>query len=152
MGSISRSVIRPACLSIKRANRARLRMLRPKRLLNNPFAYNLFLCSVVAALDGAETVSVDLYRARSLTRGEGNFRRNGLDPKADHRLIADDVLAVSAAVGAARARSFDAIILIGPTFSRIPVGCGVSGAARFRPLVALALEVAAPEAKILFFG
>ncbi len=63
----------------QRANRARLRALKPKRLLNT-FAYTCSF-SVVAALGGAGTVSVDLSR-RSLARGEGNFQRNGLDPKS----------------------------------------------------------------------
>ncbi len=66
----------------QRANRDRVRGLKPKRLLNT-FAYTCSF-SVVAALAGAETVSVDLSR-RSLTRGEDNFRRNGLDPKTGHR-------------------------------------------------------------------
>jgi 23S rRNA (cytosine1962-C5)-methyltransferase len=129
----------------QRANRARLRALKPKRLLNT-FAYTCSF-SVVAALGGAETVSVDLSR-RSLARGEGNFQRNGLDPKAGHRFIADDVLAVLPRL-ARRGEKFDAIVLDPPTFSRNAAGAAFQVQRDFDRLVALALEVAAPEAKIL---
>jgi 23S rRNA (cytosine1962-C5)-methyltransferase len=122
-----------------------LRALKPKRLLNT-FAYTCSF-SVVAALAGAETVSVDLSR-RSLTRGEENFRRNGLDPKTGHRFIADDVLAVLPRL-ARRGEKFDAIILDPPTFSRNQAGAAFQVQRDFDRLVALALEVAAPGAKIL---
>ena len=129
----------------QRANRARLRALKPKRLLNT-FAYTCSF-SVVAAMGGAETVSVDLSR-RSLTRGEGNFARNGLDPKMGHRFIADDVLAVLPRL-ARRGEKFDAIILDPPTFSRNQTGVAFQVQRDFDSLVSLALEVAAPNAKIL---
>jgi len=129
----------------QRANRARLRVLKPKRLLNT-FAYTCSF-SVVAALGGAETISVDLSR-RSLTRGEGNFQRNGLDPKAGHRFIADDVLAVLPRLER-RGEKFDAIILDPPTFSRNQAGAAFQVQRDFERLVTLALEVAAPGAKIL---
>ncbi len=123
----------------------RLRAWKPKRLLNT-FAYTCSF-SVVAALGGAETVSVDLSR-RSLTRGEGNFERNGLDPKAGHQFIADDVLAVLPRL-ARRGERFDAIILDPPTFSRNQAGAAFQVQKDFDRLVTLALEVAAPGAKIL---
>ncbi len=129
----------------QRANRARLRGWKPKRLLNT-FAYTCSF-SVVAARGGAETVSVDLSR-RSLTRGEGNFARNGLDPKAGHHFIADDVLAVLPRL-ARRGEKFDAIILDPPTFSRNQAGAAFQVQKDFDRLVTLALEVAAPGAKIL---
>jgi 23S rRNA (cytosine1962-C5)-methyltransferase len=129
----------------QRANRARLRALKPKRLLNT-FAYTCSF-SVVAALGGAETVSVDLSR-RSLTRGEENFQRNGLDPKTGHRFIADDVLAVLPRL-ARRGKKFDAIILDPPTFSRNQAGAAFQVQRDFDRLVSLALEVAAPGANIL---
>ncbi len=122
----------------QRANRARLRALKPKRLLNT-FAYTCSF-SVVAALAGAETLSVDLSR-RSLTRGEENFQRNGLDPKAGHRFIADDVLAVLPRL-ARRGEKFDAIILDPPTFSRNQAGAAFQVQRDFDRLVTLALEVA----------
>ena len=129
----------------QRANRARLCALKPKRLLNT-FAYTCSF-SVVAAMAGAETVSVDLSR-RSLTRGEGNFVRNGLDPKASHRFIADDVLAVLPRL-ARRGEKFNAIILDPPTFSRNQAGAAFQVQRDFDRLVSLALEVAAPGAKVL---
>jgi 23S rRNA (cytosine1962-C5)-methyltransferase len=129
----------------QRANRARLRGWKPKRLLNT-FAYTCSF-SVVAAQVGAETVSVDLSR-RSLTRGEENFTRNGLDPKAGHKFIADDVLAVLPRL-ARRGEKFDAIILDPPTFSRNQAGEAFQVQRDFGQLVALALEVAAPSARIL---
>ncbi|HEX4139409.1 MAG TPA: class I SAM-dependent methyltransferase [Candidatus Methylacidiphilales bacterium] len=129
----------------QRDNRARLRAWKPQRLLNT-FAYTCSF-SVVAALAGAETLSVDLSR-RSLTRGEGNFTRNGLDPKAGHRFIADDVLAVLPRL-ARRGEKFDAIVLDPPTFSRNQAGAAFQVQRDFEKLVALALEAAAPGAKIL---
>jgi 23S rRNA (cytosine1962-C5)-methyltransferase len=129
----------------QRDNRARLRAWRPKRLLNT-FAYTCSF-SVVAALAGAETISVDLSR-RSLKRGEENFSRNGLDAKTGHRFIADDVLAVLPRL-ARRGEKFDAIVLDPPTFSRNQAGAAFQVQRDFGKLVALALEVAAPGAKIL---
>jgi 23S rRNA (cytosine1962-C5)-methyltransferase len=129
----------------QRANRARLRAWKPRRLLNT-FAYTCSF-SVVAAQAGAETVSVDLSR-RSLTRGEGNFERNGLDPKAGHKFIADDVLAVLPRL-ARRGEKFDAIILDPPTFSRNQAGEAFQVQRDFGQLVSLALEVATRDAKVL---
>jgi 23S rRNA (cytosine1962-C5)-methyltransferase len=129
----------------QRENRARLRAWKPKRLLNT-FAYTCSF-SVVAALVGAKTLSVDLSR-RSLTRGEENFSRNALDPKTSHRFIADDVLAVLPRL-ARRGEKFDAIVLDPPTFSRNQSGVAFQVQRDFEKLVALALEVAAPAAKIL---
>ncbi len=101
----------------------------------------------MAALAGGETVSIDLSR-RSLTRGEENFTRNGLDPKSGHRFIADDVLATLPRL-ARRGEKFDAIILDPPTFSRNHAGAAFQVQRDFGQLVLLALEVAAPGAKIL---
>jgi 23S rRNA (cytosine1962-C5)-methyltransferase len=129
----------------QRANRARVRAEKPRRLLNT-FAYTCSF-SVIAALAGAETVSIDLSR-RSLTRGEENFTRNGLDPKAGHRFLADDVLAVLPRL-ARRGEKFDAIILDPPTFSRNQAGAAFQVQRDFDRLILLALEVAAPGAKIL---
>lgn len=129
----------------QRANRARVRGLKPKRLLNT-FAYTCSF-SVAAALAGAETVSVDLSR-RSLTRGEENFRRNALDPKVGHRFLADDVLGLLPRL-ARRGETFDAIILDPPTFSRNQAGAAFQVQRDFDRLVALALEVTAPGANLL---
>jgi len=129
----------------QRLNRVRVRSLAPRRVLNT-FAYTCSF-SVVAAFVGAETVSVDLSR-RSLTRGEDNFKRNGLDPKNGHRFIADDVLGVMPRL-ARRGDKFDVIILDPPTFSRNQEGEAFQVQKDFDRLVALALEVAAPSANIL---
>jgi 23S rRNA (cytosine1962-C5)-methyltransferase len=129
----------------QRENRAQLRRLAPKRLLNT-FAYTCSF-SVAGALAGAETVSVDLSR-RSLTRGEENFARNGLDPGAGHRWIADDALAVLGRL-ARRGERFDAIVLDPPTFSRNQAGAAWQVQRDFEKLVLLALDVAAPRAQVL---
>jgi 23S rRNA (cytosine1962-C5)-methyltransferase len=129
----------------QRANRFRLRGLKPKRLLNT-FAYTCSF-SVAAALSGAETVSVDLSR-RSLTRGRENFLRNALDPRSGHRFLADDVLGLLPRL-ARRGEKFDAIILDPPTFSRNQAGAAFQVQRDFDRLVALALEVAAPGANLL---
>jgi 23S rRNA (cytosine1962-C5)-methyltransferase len=112
----------------QRENRTRVRQGRPLRLLNT-FAYTCSF-SVAGALAGAETVSVDLSR-RSLVRGEDNFLRNGLDPRAR------------------RGEKFDTIILDPPTFSRNQSGEAFQVRRDFEKLVALALEVAAPRAQVL---
>jgi 23S rRNA (cytosine1962-C5)-methyltransferase len=129
----------------QRENRAYLRRLAPRRLLNT-FAYTCSF-SVVAALEGAETVSVDLSR-RSLKRGEENFQRNSLDPRAGHRFSVDDALAVLPRL-ARRGEKFDAIILDPPTFSRNQAGAPFQVQRDFEKLVTLALDVAAPQAQVL---
>jgi 23S rRNA (cytosine1962-C5)-methyltransferase len=129
----------------QRENRARVGESKPRRLLNT-FAYTCSF-SVVAALAGAETVSIDLSR-RSLVRGEENFRRNGLDPKTGHRFLADDVLAVLPRL-ARRGEKFDWIVLDPPTFSRNQSGAAFQVQRDFEKLLMLALEVAAPRAHVL---
>jgi 23S rRNA (cytosine1962-C5)-methyltransferase len=129
----------------QRENRAHARKSRPRRLLNT-FAYTCSF-SVVAALAGAETVSIDLSR-RSLVRGEENFRRNGLDPKSGHRFLADDVLAVLPRL-ARRGEKFDMIVLDPPTFSRNQSGAAFQVQRDFEKLLILALEVAMPRAQLL---
>ncbi len=99
----------------QRANRAFLRRLAPKRLLNT-FAYTCSF-SVVAALAGAETLSVDLSK-KSLERGRENFALNALPANApQQRFLADDVLDLLPRLER-RGERFDAIILDPPTFSR----------------------------------
>ena len=130
----------------QRENRGRVRRGQPRRLLNT-FAYTCSF-SVTGALAGAETVSIDLSR-RSLTRGEENFRHNGLDPGAGaHRFIADDVQAVLPRL-ARRGDRFDTIILDPPTFSRNQSGEPFQVQRDFEKLVVGALDVAAPQAQVL---
>jgi 23S rRNA (cytosine1962-C5)-methyltransferase len=128
----------------QRRNRLFLRQRRPKRVLNT-FAYTCSF-SLVAALDGAETYSVDLSR-KSLTRGEENFTLNGL-PLDRHIFLADDVQEVLPRLGR-RGEKFDAIVLDPPTFSRGNKGKKFQVEDHLESLVVAALEVAAPRAAIL---
>jgi 23S rRNA (cytosine1962-C5)-methyltransferase len=128
----------------QRANRACVRHRRPKRLLNT-FAYTCSF-SVVAALAGAETLSIDLSR-KSLDRGEENFRLNDL-ALAPHRFLADDVLDVLPRL-ARRGEQFDAVVLDPPTFSRGAKGRKFQVERDFEALLQAALEVATPDAAIL---
>ncbi len=128
----------------QRANRLHLRRLAPRRVLNT-FAYTCAF-SVAAAVEGAETLSVDLSKS-SLNRGRRNFDLNGLDP-AGHRFIADDVLAVLPRL-AARGEKYDAIILDPPTFGRSSPKRSFRAERDYEDLIAAALECAAPGASIL---
>ncbi len=128
----------------QRANRAFLRFLAPKRVLNT-FAYTCSF-SVVAALDGAETVNVDLSR-KSLDRGRGNFELNGLSQEG-HRFLADDVLDVLPRLER-RGERYDAIILDPPTFSRGNRGRRWQVEQGLEELFLQALALAAPGAAVL---
>ena len=128
----------------QRANRAFLRRAAPRRVLNT-FAYTCSF-SVVAALAGAATVSIDLSK-KSLDRGRENFALNALDP-APHRFLADDVLAVLPRL-ARKKEQFDALILDPPTFSRGHKGRRFQVERDFEMLLGHALELAAPRAQIL---
>ncbi len=130
----------------QRENRSHLRQLAPRRLLNT-FAYTASF-SVVAALEGAETLSVDLSR-KSLDRGRENFALNGLaHDNGQHRWIADDVLDLLPRL-IRRNETFDAIILDPPTFSRGNRGRRWQAERDLEDLVLLAMELAAPGASIL---
>ena len=128
----------------QRLNRLHLRSLHPRRVLNT-FAYTCAF-SVAAAIEGAETLSVDLSKS-SLHRGRRNFELNGLDPAA-HRFIADDVLAVLPRL-AARGELYDAIILDPPTFGRSSAKRSFRAERDYEDLIAAALACAAPGASIL---
>jgi 23S rRNA (cytosine1962-C5)-methyltransferase len=111
----------------------------------NCFAYTCSF-SVVAALAGAETLSVDLSK-KSLNRGRDNFMLNRLATDR-HRFMADDVLSVLPRL-ARKGERFDAIILDPPTFSRSPSGRAWQVEHDFEKLLLAALEVAERDAKIL---
>ena len=128
----------------QRLNRAELKYLKPKRLLNT-FAYTCSF-SVIAALGGAETMSIDLSR-KSLDRGVENLKLNDIDEKA-HRMIAGDTLEWLPKL-AARNEQFDAIILDPPTFSRSANGRRWRVEDDFDDLLCAALEVAGPKCAIL---
>jgi len=97
----------------QRANRVRLELLKPKRVLNL-FAYTCSF-SVVAALAGANALSVDLAR-KALDWGRRNFQLNGL-ADSEHGFVAADVREYLPRL-IRRGEKFDAIILDPPTFSR----------------------------------
>lgn len=128
----------------QRSNRAKLRALQPRRVLNT-FAYTCSF-SVVAALAGAHTTSVDLSR-RSLDRGKQNFTLNGLDPTT-HRFIADDALDLLPTLYS-RGERFDAIILDPPTFSRGNNGRRWQIEQDLEDLLNAALDLAAPRCAVL---
>lgn len=128
----------------QRANRARVRKLAPKRMLNT-FAYTCSF-SVVAAMEGAQTLSLDLSK-KSLDRGRRNFQLNDL-PLEGHRFLADDVLEVLPRLER-RGEKFDLIILDPPTFSLGNRGRRWKVEDQIEDLLRSALEVAAPKASIL---
>lgn len=128
----------------QRVTRAKVRLLKPKRLLNT-FAYTCSF-SVVAAQVGAETVSVDLSK-KSLDRGKRNFALNDL-PEKGHRFIAADTFDILSNLGASKER-FDTIILDPPTFSRGHNGRRWQIENDFEDLLNSALEVAGPKCAIL---
>jgi 23S rRNA (cytosine1962-C5)-methyltransferase len=128
----------------QRANRLQLKKIKCRQLLNC-FSYTCSF-SVVAALGGAETVSLDLS-AKSLARGRENFELNGLDP-APHRFLAEDVFHGIPYLER-KGRRFDAIILDPPTFSRGKDGKAFQANRDFENLIQLALSVAAPKARLL---
>ncbi len=131
----------------QRANRSYLRRSKPKRLLNT-FAYTCSF-SVVAALAGAQTLSIDLSK-KSLDRGRANFALNGLQtgPEHGHRFFADDVMESLPRL-ARKGELFDAIILDPPTFSRGHKGRRFQVEHDFEALLLATLEVAAPNARVL---
>ncbi len=128
----------------QRENRRRLRAMAPRRVLNC-FAFTCSF-SVAAASAGATTWNLDISRA-ALTRGKRNFALNGLDPTA-HKFLTDDVLDVLPRL-ARRGETFDTIILDPPTFSRGRGGRIFRVEDHLPTLIRLAMDCAAPGAKIL---
>ncbi|MFA7344128.1 MAG: class I SAM-dependent methyltransferase [Terrimicrobiaceae bacterium] len=128
----------------QRANRAHVRKLAPRQMLNT-FAHTCSF-SVVAAMAGARTLSIDLSK-KSLDRGRKNFGLNGL-PLDGHRFLADDVLDVLPRLGR-RGEKFDLIILDPPTFSLGNRGRRWQVEEQVEDLLRTALELAAPKAALL---
>lgn len=128
----------------QRANRAKIQSLRPKRLLNT-FAYTCSF-SLVAALAGADTVSVDLSK-KSLARGKHNFALNHL-ATTTHQFLADDTFDVLSHLESKRER-FDMIVLDPPTFSHGNHGRRWQVELHFEDLLNAALELAAPRCALL---
>jgi 23S rRNA (cytosine1962-C5)-methyltransferase len=134
----------PGLFCDQRANRACLREIRPRRLLNT-FAHTCAF-SVAAASTGAETISVDISKS-FLQRGRRNFELNAL-PLDQHRFVAEDVPTYLRRL-AKRGESFDAIILDPPTFGRGGSGKTFRVERDFSALLADALQLARPGAAIL---
>ena len=128
----------------QRENRQFVRQNAPRRLLNC-FAYTCSF-SVVAALAGGATLSIDLSR-KSLDRGRDNLLLNRVATD-HHRFIADDVLRVLPRL-ARKGEKFDCIILDPPTFSRSRTGKAWQVEHDFEDLLLTALEVATRDARIL---
>jgi len=128
----------------QRENRAFVRTLSPRRMLNT-FAYTCSF-SVVGAQAGAQTVSLDLSK-KSLDRGRANFTLNAL-PLDNHRFLADDVMDVLPRLQR-RGETFDLLILDPPTFSLGNGGRRWRVEDQIEDLLQLALELAAPEAWLL---
>jgi len=134
----------PGLFCDQRANRAYLRKIRPKRVLNT-FAHTGAF-SVAAASIGAETVSVDISKS-FLQRARRNFELNAL-PLETHRFVAEDVPTYLRRL-AKRLESFDAIILDPPTFGRGGAGKTFRVEKDFPDLLSTALQLARPGAAIL---
>ncbi len=128
----------------QRENRSLVRREKPRTLLNC-FAYTCAF-SVVAAMGGAETVSVDLSKT-SLARGRENFTLNEI-PEGKHRFVAEDVMSFLPRLERKGGR-FDMIILDPPTFSRTHRGRAFQVESDFETLLSSALEVAERNARIL---
>ena len=134
----------PGLFLDQRENRAYVRNLAPKRLLNC-FAYTCSF-SVAAACSGASTLNIDLSK-KSLARGRENFALNSLSTM-DHRFIADDVTAVLPRLSR-KGEKFEVIILDPPTFSRSAGGKRFQVEHDFENLLINALGVAERESHIL---
>ncbi|MEO7950783.1 MAG: class I SAM-dependent methyltransferase [Spartobacteria bacterium] len=128
----------------QRENRQFVRRRAPRRLLNC-FSYTCSF-SVVAALAGAATLSIDLSR-KSLERGRDNFLLNKLATDG-HRFLADDVLRVLPRL-ARKGELFDLIVLDPPTFSRSRTGKSWQIERDFENLLLTALDLAERDSKIL---
>ncbi len=128
----------------QRANRAFVRKLECRQVLNT-FAYTCSF-SVVAALGGARTLSIDLSK-KSLDRGRENFALNGLSVEGQ-RFLADDVLDVLPRLER-RGEKFDLLILDPPTFSLGNRGRRWQVEEQIEDLLRAALDVAAPGASLL---
>jgi 23S rRNA (cytosine1962-C5)-methyltransferase len=107
----------------------------------NCFAYTCAF-SVCAALGGARVTSLDLSR-KYLDWGRRNFECNGLDPAA-HDFIYGDAFDWLKRL-AKKGRSFAAILLDPPTFSRSPGRGDFRAEDDYGRLVSLALPLLQPQ-------
>lgn len=128
----------------QRNNRDFVKQQKPRKLLNC-FAYTGSF-SVMAALNGSETLSLDLSQ-KTLERAKENFRLNQLDP-AFHRFWAEDVRE-SLPKLQRRRETFDMIILDPPTFSRGIKGKPFQVGQDLKSLILEAVPLLLPQGKIL---
>jgi 23S rRNA (cytosine1962-C5)-methyltransferase len=125
----------------QRDNRAEVRrLMRPGLRLLNTFAYTGAF-SVAAAMAGAETTTLDLSQPY-LDWAKRNFSHNALDPGAHHFCKGDTFHWLRRF--AKQGRTFDAIVLDPPTFSRDEKGKVFRVEENFGELAALAARVLAP--------
>lgn len=130
----------------QRNNRAEvIRRMRPGLRLLNTFAYTGAF-SVAAASAGAETTTLDLSQPY-LDWARRNFTHNGLDP-AEHHFCRGNTFQWLRRF-AKSGRTFDAVILDPPTFSRDETGRVFRVGRDFGELAALALTVLAPDGWLL---
>ena len=130
----------------QRDNRADVRrLLRPGLRLLNTFAYTGAF-SVAAASAGAQTTTLDLSQPY-LDWAKRNFAHNALDPAAHHFCKGDTFHWLRRF--AKQGRTFDAIILDPPTFSRDEKGKIFRVETDFGTLAGLALDVLTPGGWLL---
>jgi 23S rRNA (cytosine1962-C5)-methyltransferase len=130
----------------QRDNRLEVRRrMKPGLRLLNTFAYTGAF-SVAAALGGAETTTLDLSQPY-LDWAKRNFVHNGLDPAAHHFCKGDSFHWFRRF--AKQGRTFDAIVLDPPTFSRDEKGKVFRVESDYGELVSLALACLAPGGWLL---
>jgi 23S rRNA (cytosine1962-C5)-methyltransferase len=130
----------------QRDNRARIReMMRPGMRLLNTFAYTGAF-SVAAAMGGAETTTLDLSQPY-LDWAKRNFSHNRMDP-ADHHFCKGETFHWLRRF-AKQGRTFDAIVLDPPTFSRDENGKVFRVERDFGELAALAAAILSPGGFLL---
>ncbi len=117
----------------------------PQSAILNCFAYTCGF-SVCAAKAGARTTSLDLSK-KYLEWGRRNFARNGLDPTA-HDFIYGDTFDWLRRL-AKKGRTFDAIVLDPPTFSRSKEHGTFRAEKDYGKLVTAALPVLKPGGVLL---
>ena len=130
----------------QRDNRAEVRrLMRPGLRLLNTFAYTGAF-SVAAAIAGATTTTLDLSQPY-LDWAKRNFSHNHLDPAAHHFCKGDTLHWLRRF--AKQGRSFHAIVLDPPTFSRNEQGKLFRVQANFGELARLAAAVLEPDGWLL---
>lgn len=130
----------------QRDNRAEVRRrMKPGMKLLNTFAYTGAF-SIAAALGGAETTTLDLSQPY-LDWAKRNFSHNGLDSAAHHFCKGDTFHWLRRFVK--QGRTFDAIVLDPPTFSRDEKGKVFRVETDYGELVTLALSCLAPGGWLL---